>query len=120
MGSRYGLLLASGARRYCRAAIRVALVLSLSPYFFAVIRSFLLVFLIPHQREWWCTGPREEEGLVGWESFRWARRHTRALYADNVRQNAFSCRYVGKDFFLRSFSTFNNFPLDIDAKRHSY
>lgn len=34
MGSRYGLLLASGARRYCRAAIRAALSLSLlrSPF----------------------------------------------------------------------------------------
>lgn len=117
MGSRYGLLLASGARRYCRAAIRVALVLSHSPSFFAVIRSFLLVFLVPHQREWWCMGPREEEGLVGWESFRRTRRHTRALYADNIRQNAFS----GKDFFLCFFSsTFHNFSFDIDIKKKKH
>lgn len=43
MGSRYGLLLASGARRYCRTAIRATLVL---PFSFLFRRySFLLARL---------------------------------------------------------------------------
>lgn len=111
MGSRYGLLLASGARRYCRAAIRAALAFSLSPSTSAVIRSFLRVLLVPHQREWWCMGPREEEGLVGWESFRRARRHTKALYADTACQK---CIQLLREI---SFSIFSAFDVRFSAYR---
>lgn len=74
----YGLLLASGARRYCRAAIRGVLSLSPScslPVLPSPFRHYSLLpapvsrsFLVPHQREWWRAGrtvKEEEEGLVG-------------------------------------------------------
>lgn len=63
MGSQYGLLLASGARRYCRSAIRGSrLPFSLSPS-----RSPAAGMVVRELRE--------EEGLVGRETFRWNRRH---------------------------------------------
>lgn len=53
MGSRYGLLLASGARRYCRAAIRAASCSPFLPPFPTLFAPSCPVFLVPHQREWW-------------------------------------------------------------------
>lgn len=70
MGSQYGLLLASGARRYCRSAIRgsrlpssfLSRVLQRAVSLSLSLSLFSSGEMVVHEA-------REEEGLVGWESF---------------------------------------------------
>lgn len=69
-------------------------------------------------------GPREEEGLVGWESFRRARRHTtRALYADTARQKYIQPLLdirVAREISFSVLSTFSEcFSPLIDAEKLS-
>lgn len=86
MGSQYGLLLASGARRYCRSAIRAtppsfsstrvsSSVLSLS----SSLSRFTIGEMVVHE-------VREEERLVGRESFCWNRRHVGRLQGYRTRR----------------------------------
>ena len=84
MGSQYGLLLASGARRYCRSAIRAtppsfsstrvsSSVLSL--FFSLSLHRPSVPLSVHHRRNGGARGIREEERLVGRESFCLNRRH---------------------------------------------
>lgn len=105
MGSRYGLLLASGARRYCRAAIRGSCSPLLSPFpplFVPSCPSLSLCLSRSLSTGMVAHGPREEEeeGLVGWESFDAIPRGP-TITRITLAKNAFvRCRRVVLDLFL--------------------
>lgn len=107
MGSRYGLLLASGARRYCRAAIRAQLLFS--PFLSRLFRRYFAPSLARLSRS-------PSTGMVVYRATKkkrdWSDENPSARFDAILglargyiayAKNAFnSCQHVGRHFFTAS------------------